>query len=799
MNIEDYINILNNPPKQYTDNELLELGIDPKLFVFHSLPDFTDNSHALWKYITQNSNYKTSWLINNTDVFEILKNRGIPCELLKSIKGMELLRKAHYIIVTKPYVLNNFNKYPGQLYINLWHGSGLKAHRFADRNNDFIQFDNLKKDSQLTDLYLIQSTFDKFILSSMVYCDVRKMIVTGQPRIDNIKNHNGKEELKQIIGEVTKYDKLILFAPTFRRTIQAVAGSYYKDNIFSLSDFDKDKINALLEKYNAAIVLKLHPVEESNFKLKDISFGEHCFLLTARELLLADLQMNDVMNAFDIMISDYSSMAFDFLILDRPIIFNIPDKEEYSQRQGFVFQNIDFWMPGEKVFTFSELHNAIEDAFIRPDKYHEERKQNISQRYLYNDNNAAARCLEAIENYHPIRDFGERYFIQEHLIPLVEKYNIDFSDLKSSVNSNTDKNEFFEKTEIIEENITVYEKEILEYEGSIVFIAPVFLNNNKTRLSHIMDQLKQKGFLVIFCNLIKEVLKIINKKGKKSFLMLCDSYIQQSTDYIKNICNDSDKIIFFLDDIPKFELKPKKNDIERSDLINYMINNNFVNIITPDINIFKYVKETRNEINLYLLINGVNNSYFNKKLTDNEPLPEIFLEIKKQNKPIIGYFGKVHNDIYFSLIQYACDRFKDYNFIFIGEYDLSISRQLFFSTYSNIIYLGNFSYEKIPCVINAFDIAMIPFYREIQYKVPKELFEYFACGKSVVASNMKNISCYPGVYISDSNGEFVRQIEIAMEQKDNSLLIQKIKETALQNDWSIRTDEFLKYFSLCKE
>lgn len=49
------------------------------------------------------------------------------------------------------------------------------------------------------------------------------------------------------------------------------------------------------------------------------------------------MRYTEILNAFDVMISDYSSIVFDYLLLDRPVIYLIPDYEEYRSQRGFVF------------------------------------------------------------------------------------------------------------------------------------------------------------------------------------------------------------------------------------------------------------------------------------------------------------------------------------------------------------------------------------------------------------------------------------------------------------------------------
>jgi CDP-glycerol glycerophosphotransferase (TagB/SpsB family) len=70
-------------------------------------------------------------------------------------------------------------------------------------------------------------------------------------------------------------------------------------------------------------------------------------LLDNMKLVENDIQINHLLGYADALISDYSSAAVDYLVLDRPIAFTLDDVEEYNNSRGFVFDNIREWLPGE--------------------------------------------------------------------------------------------------------------------------------------------------------------------------------------------------------------------------------------------------------------------------------------------------------------------------------------------------------------------------------------------------------------------------------------------------------------------
>ena len=167
------------------------------------------------------------------------------------------------------------------------------------------------------------------------------------------------ERYEKIFGSrIKKYKRYIFFAPSFRANSSSHSGTIFSENIFRLKEFDKERFDDFLKKNDAAFVYKLHPVEQTAFSGRTFSLSEDCFELTDKTLFENDIRYDELLNVFDVMISDYSSIAYDFLILNRPIVYLIPDYEEYKSEKGFVFHNIDMFMPGEKVFGFEELLSA---------------------------------------------------------------------------------------------------------------------------------------------------------------------------------------------------------------------------------------------------------------------------------------------------------------------------------------------------------------------------------------------------------------------------------------------------------
>ena len=109
-----------------------------------------------------------------------------------------------------------------------------------------------------------------------------------------------------------------------------------------------------------------------------------------------DIPINRLLGQADALISDYSSAAVDFMLLDRPIAFMLEDVEEYERSRGFVFENIREWLPGKEVFTFEDVCDFVEEIADRHDITRDKRRTLIKRMHKYCDDCNCQRILEEL-------------------------------------------------------------------------------------------------------------------------------------------------------------------------------------------------------------------------------------------------------------------------------------------------------------------------------------------------------------------------------------------------------------------
>lgn len=368
--------------------------INDNLIVFESNPDFSDNSRGLWEYVTKNTSYDTFWVIKDKNTFNILKSKGIPC----GIKGSEITEKM--ISTAKFLVTTSFefadSKKIGQIHISAWHGFPLKVIGFFDSASaaiDTTTYNNLKLITTQCDLVTASSRLSQLTLSGFFAVDPRKVKNTGFPRNDIMFNSNSREYLAKITNVDISNSKLIIYLPTMRRGLKD-EGEQFTNNIFNYKDYNPDLIDKFLEKNNAYIFTKLHFADNCYYTKNNFKLPKRLIFLNTQSLTKNLLTIYHILNAFDILITDYSSVYVDYLLLNKPIIFSCPDIEKYRQERGFVIDNPVHLMPGEIVKNQSSLLKTIESIFSGNDNFKSLREEKMDLFHTHKDSNSSKRLFE---------------------------------------------------------------------------------------------------------------------------------------------------------------------------------------------------------------------------------------------------------------------------------------------------------------------------------------------------------------------------------------------------------------------
>ncbi|MEO7122377.1 MAG: glycosyltransferase [Lacisediminihabitans sp.] len=266
-------------------------------------------------------------------------------------------------LATSNYLINNatfppeFSKRPGQVYLNTWHGTPLKRMGY-DMPNGAMDSANTLRNFVSADFLLSQNAF----MTEQMYAKAYKLrgiyrgkvIETGYPRVDHQflddqQFADGRARL-EAAGLDLRGRRIVLYAPT------------WKGNSFSNPADDARELFATVQGLQArlgdddyVVLLKTHQVVH-RFAAANPTL--------ARVLVSNDIPTNTVLGLSDLLITDYSSIFFDFLATDRPIVFFTPDLNDYSTSRG-TYMPLE-QLPGAICGTLDELAVAVAQAGSDP-------------------------------------------------------------------------------------------------------------------------------------------------------------------------------------------------------------------------------------------------------------------------------------------------------------------------------------------------------------------------------------------------------------------------------------------------
>jgi CDP-ribitol ribitolphosphotransferase len=286
--------------------------------------------------------------------------------------------------------------------VELWHGFPLKAmgKMHSQSDEDSAGNDNWLDAHRIASYSQLYST----LMSACFPTTTEQYAITGLPRNDYLFHSNGRALLGKIFGIPFECKKILLYMPTFRvyKSRETEEGNRLWDNLFDFDQFDEMRFSSFLKDQDLIVIVKLHEFEEQVWKEKVLT-NSNILLLSQQLLNHHDLDVYEILNAADILITDYSSVYFDYLLLDRPLLFTPTDLERYRSNRGLLLEPYEWWTPGDKALTQDELQQGIIRALDTPTLYMERRKVVCDMVHHYQDGSSSERVWRMIDHLLGVR------------------------------------------------------------------------------------------------------------------------------------------------------------------------------------------------------------------------------------------------------------------------------------------------------------------------------------------------------------------------------------------------------------
>ncbi len=364
-----------------------------KKILLESVPDMSCQTYPVFQKMLENhlnDEYKIIWLVSDKNDFKDIHIKNVkfmnfyPKTRFEKIQRMYTLCTSRAMLYANRYIGKVFEK---QLFVYLQHGTSLKSrlkHCREDENNEsdmciclapfFVKYDSLESGG----------------------ISEEKFVITGYPRNDFLFE-NDKNYIKKIYPN-KKYNKVILWMPTFRKADNS-------DRVDSTFDFpleipclyteeDCKKLNEVLIENNILLILKPHPAQKLTLLKK---LGLSNFVVLYNDTISnANLQLYQFIGATDALITDYSSVYYDYLLTGNNIGLTVDDFDTYSKETGFVFENVFDYIIGEHILNVDDFISFVKDVANGEDKLKSKRDEMCKLFNENRDNKSSQRVYDCI-------------------------------------------------------------------------------------------------------------------------------------------------------------------------------------------------------------------------------------------------------------------------------------------------------------------------------------------------------------------------------------------------------------------
>lgn len=381
---------LNSKEKFYNfiyERFLFKLKKKENLVLFESFQgkSYSDNPKYIYEYMTRHfPDYTFVWSMSET---EHIPGGATQVNRL-SLKYFYYLAKAKYW-VSNSRMPNYIKKNPGTTYLQTWHGTPLKRLAgdmedvFMPGTNSAKYKQNFYNETQKWDYLIAPNAYSAAIFKSAFWFD-KDMLEVGYPRNDILYNKNNEEDIKGLKQKLNLPldKKVILYAPTWRDDEFYTKGQYR----FNLK-LDLEKMRQRLGK-DYIIILRMH-----YFIASQLDISEY-------EGFAYDLSSyNDIAEIYlvsDVLITDYSSVFFDYANLKRPILFYTYDLEKYRDTLRGFYIDMEKDVPGPLLKKTDEVIHAIQ-TIDQVEESYQERYDEFYQRFCHwDDGKASQKTVEKV-------------------------------------------------------------------------------------------------------------------------------------------------------------------------------------------------------------------------------------------------------------------------------------------------------------------------------------------------------------------------------------------------------------------
>ncbi len=358
--------------------------------LLESCPDFSDNTYAVFKELINqkvNQHKKIIWICFDNNKISQPKYKNVFYLRHDSIKACLAIFYSKYMIICNRFL---GKKKRGRIVFYLSHGNPLKNVKYylTNKNIDYIDY-------FLTTSYFMANLFNKFY-----GVDKNKLVVLGFPRNDDL--FENKINLHIIFNIPSEY-KIIAWYPTVRQ-FNCGGKETASNNPLPLiwDKFSFELLNNCLIKNKVVIILKPHfaqnvtHIKESN--------SSNFIIISDTFFKQKNINSYQFLSATDALLTDYSSIYFDYMIVNKPIGLIWEDLSQFMEKTGFVNGIDPILNGGEKIYDINDLISFVCRIANDIDLLKKERNICLKQCDYFLDDNSSKRVVDFIKKIINIKE-----------------------------------------------------------------------------------------------------------------------------------------------------------------------------------------------------------------------------------------------------------------------------------------------------------------------------------------------------------------------------------------------------------
>lgn len=352
---------------------------------------YADNSKYFFEYICKcRPEIRAIWFSANPEVVLSLRSKGYEAYRFYAPKGILLALRARVGFISHSSVrdIRPFVFTPATVLVNLWHGIPLKRIALDDnvsevRNKRFCRY--LQWLSQLlcpgfrrqADIFTAASAEDQRNFATAFNFPIEHIKITGYPRNDVLFNQGADQH--RILAQ-----KKGIYVPTFRGKENS------SFDFFDQFGFDVKEVDSFLATNNTQLYLKLHHFNFPTQPIQDLINAAENIFFYAQDDIYEELA------SFDFLITDFSSIYFDFMLTQKPIIFAPFDMAGFEGSVRQLYYDYDEVTPGPKAYNWPELLDCIAQVLHHPEEYSECIINTRSRFHSYADDRSCERVYQEV-------------------------------------------------------------------------------------------------------------------------------------------------------------------------------------------------------------------------------------------------------------------------------------------------------------------------------------------------------------------------------------------------------------------